>query len=316
MIRKDGHETERAAQREALSLLTRYRYKEGYRSEEIETETNRTLCPDGTIRPYIIKDRETGALTAVNRIRVSKEGDEEFSVIFMAPEEADEANRTYPFRDILEDRIPFILAMRVQFFKPLIPITADEALTAEAKEHLNGFFVPMFDINEMGTEEELDGLTKELAVSDYKNVYPYPETVEKATGETIKSVDDYVRLFPKFLDVELSKEETDIVRSSFLYKAAEQLKEWIVYEFFRTESYSHLRKTAAQAKKLLSPYEEDENVTSVLGSGIDEAVSYAIYKYLGKDANFTRPEHSIADIAEYIEAPVAAVYKANTTIEY
>ena len=102
MIKKRGFKTYEEAVKEAEALL--WKNRDG---EELTTIEHTRKDNEGEPLPFAyIEDKETGATAYISSI-FKEQG---YNLIFLSGDEAKASNRTYPFRDVDKESIPFLMA--------------------------------------------------------------------------------------------------------------------------------------------------------------------------------------------------------------
>lgn len=340
MIVKRGYRTYEEAAEEANALLWKNR-----ESREQLTTTEHTRLDENDKRlPFAyIEDKETGATAYIYAFHPEESG---YSITFLSGDEAKEENRTYPYRGTPKESIPFLMALHTPIFKPVREITPDEALTPDGLREIYAFFgydvdeakftygfqtkeeveakaytietafetiVPPHLIDEGASEEEL----KEGEIEQV-NCIPFPQALTELTGVKIKKPSDYVKGISKLLKAELSEQQEKEILKSLLFYTSEALLRYAIYEFFRTEDYSHLKEVLSSFKKFYLPQNWEEDFTLYYGyrNMMDKEYftteEYVLAKYLSKwNANLVGLQARLKDVAEYTGTPIALMSKAN-----
>lgn len=327
MIVKRDFKTYEEAAKEAKALLWEQR-----KDREQLTTIDRSRFDENKKRlPFAyIEDKETGATAYI----YSFDEDKDYSITFLSGDEAKEENRTYPFRGVAKERIPFLMALRTPIFKPLREIKPDEALTPDSLKEINTFlgadteeakFIYGFLTKE---EVEAKGYTIDTAFEYLEKkdgtievvsllCLPFPQALTELTGVKIKTASDYVKGISKLLRVELTEEQIKGAKGSFSFYCSDALLRYAIYEFFRTESYSHLREVLSTFKDfyLSENWEEDSTIYHGYSelSGEHSATEICVLaKYLSKwNDNIKGLQTRIKEVAEYTGTPLALMSKAS-----
>ena len=326
MIRKRGFRTYEEAAKEAQALLWKNRESEG----ELTTIEHTRKDREGKLIPFsYIEDKETGATAYISSIFT----EQEYSITYLSGDEAKDSNRTYPFRDVDKEAIPFLLAIHTPIFKPTKEITPDEALTPDGLTAIFAFFGEDREGAATGggflTKEEVEAqaYTIETAFEYWEEkgsvevgsllCLPFPKALTELTGVKVKTPSDYAKGISKLLKAELTEEQEAHVKSTFLFFASEALLRYAIYEFFRTEDYSHLKKVLSSFRKFyLSPKWEEEftlyyGYRNIGDRELFTTEEYVIAKYLSKwNANIVGNPNRLKDIADYTGTPLNLMGKA------
>lgn len=321
MIRKHDFKTYEEAVEEAQALLLNSRREEA----KLTTTEHRRKDDRGEYLPFsYIEDEETGATAYISPV---PEG--YYTLTFLSGDEAKEENRTYPFRAVDKERIPFLMALHTPLFKPTKEIKPDEALTPEGVKAIYAFFgndgeelpfTPIDEIKNLSIEEafeEWEGDNGEIELGSLL-LRPYPQELTERTGVQIKKASDYAKALEKLLSVKMSKEQTKEAKEGFIFYASELLLRYAIYEFFRTEDYNHLKEVLAASKTFFLPEQWEEgfklfycyrNFVNKEKIGIEE---YVIAKYLSKHSyNIAGSQARLKEIADYTNTPLPLMGRAN-----
>lgn len=223
---------------------------------------------------------DTGALGIIEE-DIYSEG-ESYMVIALTPEEADEQNRTLPFKDISGQWLIFLLSRKkfdtIRFSKPTTPLSIEEVKTEDGEKRLHTYLygtyegdifpywdygftteelskggivkgeildpIPDPDIEDYPDEEDKDWLSNMVMIRPIA-----PSLLSEATGIKINSREDYLSAVEKVIDAPLDKREKLAVVWAYYHYSRDIFIDYAYYEFFRTESYDHL-------KEILSRYSD------------------------------------------------------------
>ena len=326
MIKKRGFKTYEEAVKEAEALL--WKNRDG---EELTTIEHTRKDNEGEPLPFAyIEDKETGATAYISSI-FKEQG---YNLIFLSGDEAKASNRTYPFRDVPKESIPFLMAIHTPIFKPTKEITPDEALSREGLRTIYNFFGEGDEDIVAGsgflTKEEVEAqaYTIETAFEEWEKedgtivissllCLPLPKVLTELTGVKVKTPSDYAKGISKLLKAELTEEQERCAKSTFLFFASEALLRYAIYEFFRTEDYSHLKEVLSSFRKFhLSPKWEEEftlyyGYRNIMDKELFTTEEYVIAKYLSKwNAEIIGKPNRLKDIAEYTGTPLSLMGKA------
>lgn len=308
MIRKYGFESYESAEQTALTFLFEQWQKVASTGETFETTTHK-----GKGVAYI-KANKTGEVACLFNMSDTKEN---YSLFILMAKEADKENRTYPFRDVREDMLPFLLALRVCFFRPVVEITPDEALTPKGlqevfsffgDEQIGGDFMTLDQWRNGGHSYE-DSFTRFDPDTLQMNWPVIPKELERATGTKIKNASDYVKATAKLMGVALTDEEAKAVREAYLFNASLAFVMWATYELFRTEDYFHLTAALAQYGRFGLP--KDWQKYSLLRGERLRAEEYALSVYVNCRSNvILTNERTAQEICDYLKAPKGVLIRA------
>lgn len=329
MIRENGYRTYEEAAKRAEALLWENRSKGG----ELTTQEYTRKDSEGNRLPFAyIEDSETGATAYIYSLDPEERA---YSLTFLSGEEAKEERRTYPYRETPKESIPFLMALRTPIFKPDRGISPDEALTPDGLRTIYAFFgeeateakyYSGFLTKEeveaeaytLGTAfeywEEEDGTTETGALL----CLPFPQDLQQLTGVKIKKASDYAKGIAKLLGGQLSEEQEREAISTFLFHSSEALLRYAIYEFFRTEDYSHLKEVLSCYENFYLPKNWEEGFTMYHGYRNEAdrqhftTEEYVLAKYLSKwNATIVGQQSRIIDVAKYTGTPIALMSKAN-----
>ena len=320
MIQKTGYRTYEEAVKEAEALLWANRSSEG----QLATTKHTRKDDKGDRLPFAyIEDKETGATAYIYSI-FPEDG---YDVTFLSGEEAAESNRTYPFRDTSKHKITFLMAINTPVFKPTKAITPDEALTPEGQRTIFSFFGDntgkMEGYGFMSKEEtEAKEYTVETAFENWDEedvgsllCTPFPKALQELTGVKVKTPSDYAQGIAKLLKAELTEEQAEQAKSTFLFFASDALLRYAIYEFFRTEDYAHLKRVLSSYRKfyLSDKWDEELALFGFTSSGAKAALTaeeYVIVKYLSRwNADITGEPSRLKEIAAYTGIPLSLMGK-------
>lgn len=313
MIRQHGYKTEKEAEQAAEALLWKYRDEKG----SLSTTSHKRINDKGEALPiYRIVDNSTGAMACVCKLI------ETYNVIFLTAEEAKRENRTYPYRQIREDMIPFLLSINTPIFKPVAEIRIDEAFTPENVEKVNSFFgIETIDGDFMTAEQIQERLPIDDAFEEWEDeegnveitslsAAPYPEALTQLTGVKVRNVADYIKGIKKLLHADLTEMQEDAIRETYLFNTSSVFLRYAIYEFFRTEDYRHLKEVLSSYKKVGLP-KDWEGETYILSHSLS-AETYTIARYIATRGHIiTGDRNRVKDIAEYTNTPLPLMIKAS-----
>lgn len=317
MIIRYGYKTHEEAEMEAKALLWKYRS-----GKELSIKEHSRLDENGKSMPLtFIEDKETGATAYI----YSFEENNGYNITFLTGEEANEDNRTYPYRGVSREAIPFLIAIRTPMFKPVREIKPNEALTPDGLKEINFFFgVKEEGLSEYGgflTEEETasKGYTIESAFDEDGALIclPLPQVLTKLTGEEIMEPSDYAKGISVLLKAKLSEEQEKNAKGCFVFYTSYTFLRYAIYEFFRTENYNHLKEilTAYRLFYLPDKWEEEfplyYGYANIAKGEHFSTEEYVLGKYLSKwNANIVGRQTRLKDVAEYTGAPLSLMNKA------
>ena len=324
MIREHGYRSYEEAAKRAEALLW-----EGRQDRERLTtlEHTRKDRDTGKRLPFAyIEDSDTGATAFIYSL--DPEGSS-YSLTYLSGEEAKEENRTYPYRDTPKERIPFLMALRTPIFKPVREISPEEALTPDGLRAIYSFFGEERSGFLTAEEVEAEAYTLETAFEYWEGedgatevgallCLPLPQDLQQLTGVKVKAASDYAKGIAKLLGGQLSEEQEREAIGTFLFHASEALLRYAIYEFFRTEDYSHLKGVLSCYGNFYLPKNWEEGFPIYYGYRSElnrqhfTTEEYVLAKYLSKwNATITDLQSRIREVAEYTGTPLSLMSKAN-----
>lgn len=323
MIRKRGFRTYEEAAKEAEALLWKNRKSEG----ELHTIEHTRKDSEGKLLFAYIEDKDTGATAYI--CSLTENG---YNLTFLSGDEAKESNRTYPFRDVPKESIPFLMAIHTPIFKPVKEITPDEALTPEGLRAIYAFFgydtqedtidvafTPIEEIRDLSIDEAFELWEDEDGKGEIGSLLtrPFPQELTERTGIAVKTPSDYARALAKLMGVKMSREQTKQTEENFLFYASETFLRYAIYEFFRTEDYSHLKGVLSHYANFALPEKWEQGFTlfydyrNVAERELFTTEEYVLAKYLSKwDADIVSEQSRIKEIAKYTGTPLSLMGKA------
>ena len=326
MIRKRGFRTYEEAAKEAQALLWKNRENEG----ELTTIEHTRKDSEGKLLPFAyIEDKETGATAFISSI--NKENG--YNLTFLSGEEAKESNRTYPFRSVAKESIPFLMALHTLIFKPTKEITPDEALTPEGLRAIYAFFgydtqndsideafTPIAEIKDLSIDEAFELWEDEDGTQEIGGllIRPFPQELTERTGIAVNTPSDYAKALAKLMGVKMSREQAKQAKESFLFYASETFLRYAIYEFFRTEDYNHLKGVLSHFANFALPEKWEQGFTlfygyrNVIAKEQITTEEYVIAKYLSKwNADIVNEQSRIKEVAEYTGTPLSLMGRAS-----
>ena len=322
MIKRHFLKTYEEAVKEAHSLFRKHREDE---YSELSSIIRYRQDSEGNNLPfYDMEDEETGAKAYIYSFEVERG----YSLTFFTADEAKRENRAYPFRDVPEKDLPFLIAMDTPVFKPTKRITPDEVLTPQGLKDVFSFFgeealsfITKEEAQAYTIDSAFEGEVKESGEEVITSLLciPFPTALEELTGLRISSAEEYVNGIAKLLNTELTEEEAKEAKNSFLFYASEAFIKYAIYEFTRTENYNHLKKILSSYATFLLPDEWEREDYSPLfcfrDNGYKEekptAEEYVIARYLATGrANIVNTPCNLKDIANYTCIPLRLISRA------
>lgn len=322
MIRKYGFKTYEEAVKEATALLW-----EARSGDSMETTEYKRIDKEGKPIPFLyIEDKHTGATAYL----YSFSEEHGYNLTFLSEEEAKPENRTLPYRDVPKKAIAFLMALNTPIFKPTKEVTTNEALTPDGLYTIYSFFG-------IGKEEELP-FTHLASVTDFSLdkafeywedeygkveigallIRPYPQELTAKTGIAIKDPADYAKALSESMSVKLNEEQTQAAKESFSFYASEALLRYAIYEFFRTENYSHLKEILSNFSLFALPKNWEDDFTLYYGyrnlANKEQSTTEisVLAKYLSNyNANIVGSPIRLKEIAAHTGTPLAILSKAN-----
>ena len=329
MIRETGYRTYEEAAKRAEALL----WEDRKDRERLTTTEHTRNDSEGNRIPFAyIEDSETGATAYIYSL--DPEGSS-YSLTYLTGEEAKEGNRTYPYRETPKERIPFLMALSTPIFKPVREISPEEALTPDGLREIYSFFgedhrEAKYSYGFLTKEEvEAEAFTKDTAFENigYEDgttetgsllCLPFPQDLQQLTGVKVKTASDYAKGISKLLGGQLSEDQEREAIGTFLFYSSEALLRYAIYEFFRTEDYSHLKEVLSCYGNFHLPKNWEEGFPLFhsyrieLNSKLFTTEEYVLAKYLSKwNATIAELQSRIREVAEYTGTPLSLMSKAN-----
>lgn len=318
MILKQRFETIQEALEDARETVLSNNPNE--RKEIVESSVRFKDCEE--IELAYIRDTETGATAYVYESGVNGGY---YDFMYLTGEEDSRRNRTYPFRNVEDSKIPYLARLGILFFKPVEEIPPEELLTPHALRTVEQYLgedisVPNYVCGFMDEEETEANRSIDKAFHDYEEdgiselrCNPYPALLTKLTGVEITSPQSYAKGIEKLLGVKLTASQRKGAEESYICSASTALIEYALYEFVRTESYDRLKEVIESYEavhipslKYFSSYSESAEDCRKI---IEEAT---ITRYLSKLYTTALEETiDIRDIAEHTGAPFDLLTRAS-----
>ena len=319
MIVRHGYKTYEEAEREVMELVWKDKYN---KRDELHFQVYSRSDENGKRLPIsYIKCKETGGMASI----YSFDEAEGYAITLLTGEEASEENRTYPYRGISETAFPFLLALHTPIFKPVREIRPEDVLTRNGLKEVYSFFgVEEEELTLYGgflTDEETKskGYTIETAFDENGTLIclPFPQVLTLLTGVKVETSSDYANGISFLLKDDLSEKQEKDAKDTFTFYASDAFLRYAIYEFFRTENYSHLKEVLASCKAFylpdgweadFPPYYSYANI--VRGEHFSTEV-YVLGKYLSKwNASIVGKQARLRDVAEYTGTPFALMNRA------
>lgn len=324
MIRKYGLRTYEEALKEAKALLWESRDKS--LPEQTTTEHTRKDIEGKPIPFSYIEDKATGATAYLYSFDERK-----YSLTFLSADEAKPENRTLPYRNFPKATIAFLMALRTPIFKPTKEVKPEEALTPEGVNTIFAFFgeteskgglpfAHLADIKDFDLDtafeywEDKEGKVEVGSLL----ILPYPQELTERTGIAIKQPSDFAKALSKAMGVKMSREQTKQAKESFLFYASELLLRYAIYEFFRTEDYSHLKAVLSSFAKFALPEKWEDDFTmyygyrNIVAKQYFSTEEYVLAKYLSKhNSEIVGSTIHLKEIADYTGTPLDVMGRAS-----
>ena len=311
MILRRGYNGYDEAIEAANALLWEHRRKD---SDSLTTKEHRRTDKQGQALPIAhIVDEDTGTTAYVYSI--FKEG--EYDVALLSGSETKEEGRTYPFRSVPNDRLPFLLALRTLIFKPTQRIEPEDVLTPEGLRTIDALtdYGETYTDRAFSTIEELGDFSIDEAFDEWEDgeadllLRPFPYELSERTGRAISSPKDYSEAIGTLLGAQLTEEQLRGAERSYLFYASETLLKYALYEFMRTEDYSRLKEVLDYYPLFLLPDGWEEYSYTPLYK--TTAAEYVLALYLSKrEAAMIGAQTRIKDIAAYTSTPLSLMGRA------
>lgn len=251
-----------------------------------------------------------------------------YSVLGLTAEEASLENRTFPYRNAQEYKIPYLASYNTLFFKPVKEIAIEDILTPDALKTLAKYLgedttAPLYYHPFMDEEETEAHRSIDKAFYDYEEdgeiplkCMPYPALLTKLTGVEVTSPKSYANGIQKLLGIEFTTSQRKGAEESYIYSASNALIRYAMYEFARTESYERLKEVLSSYDAVHIP-SEGKKYTLYIGYEDAEGTFYPIEeailsKYIYKRiADSLGIQTSIDDIAEFTGVPKSLLRRAS-----
>lgn len=253
-----------------------------------------------------------------------------YSVLGLTAEEASLDNRTFPYRNAQEYKIPYLASYQTLFFKPVKEVAIETILTPDALKTVDQYLgEDILDTSYLCSfmDEEATEAHRSIdkAFYDYEEdgeiplkCMPYPALLTKLTGVEVTSPKSYANGIEKLLGIELTASQRKGAEECYIYSASNALIRYAMYEFARTESYDRLKEVLSSYDAVHIPskgkqyplyigYEDSEGTFYP----IDESIlSKYIYKRVADSLGI---QTSIDDIAEFTGVPKSLLRRASET---
>ena len=235
---------------------------------------------------------------------------------------------------------------KVRFYKPARPISLSEVMTKEGQTFLRSYMTygetdfPFYWDYDFTTEELSKGnLAQSLFLEPHPDPdieddpdendedwldnmvnfkRPHPSILSEATGIKISNAKDYLRAFQKIFASPLDKREKRAVIKDYALFVSELLLDYAVYEFFRTESYSHLQEILSHyadfglpvdwAKELTRLTDYNPELRKLEPLSVEE---YIVSLYIRQEYSHLVCSYSYKEISESTGIPLSLIYRAS-----
>lgn len=293
-------------------------------------------------------EEETGSLIGgvayVYKNPLAKEP--RYLAIALYPEETDPNNYTLPFKNLNTMGVIYMSMAKVRFYKPVRPISLSEVMTKEGQTFLRSYMTygetdfPFYWDYDFTKEELSKGnLDKSLFLEPHPDPdieddpdendedwldnmvnfkRPHPSILSEATGIKISNAKDYLKAFQKIFASPLDKREKRAVIKDYAFFVSELLLDYAVYEFFRTESYSHLQEILSHYADFGLPVDWAKGLTRLTDYNPElrklEPLSveeYIVSLYIRQEYSYLVCSYSYKEISESTGIPLSLIYRAS-----
>lgn len=210
---------------------------------------------------------------------------------------------TYPFRGATERDIYLLCALGACFLKPVTPLSPDEARTAQGARTIYSFF-----------GRDLDEELEEAKEKSYKAFELVPSILEEATGKSVKTASSFLKAVSSLVTIEDEEQREEALGSYNDFMKADYFLHYALYEFLRTEDYSHLREVLASYKTFQLSKEWEKSYP--LFSKNETAEELIIGKYLNNEVREKIGVKSCRELADITGVPLSLLYKMNNKKDY
>lgn len=271
-----------------------------------------------------------------------------FHASIFSADELSPVNFILPFRNITEKQIAVVSTLlNVRFSKPRRALSIGEAMSEEGARILSSYIHPhttksnrdtapdfwdFTDSRHYGVksipkgelfqveDEEIEQNPDEYEGRDDNIVFtasPSPSILAEATGAKIETAAQYLKAIEKSVDAPLDRREKRAVISSYHITAEHLFLSYAIYEFFRTEDYSHLQEILSNAADF--GLSEDWERYSTFLSDFDRktrkrirhtANEYVVASYLQHDKSDLIGTISYRELSSLTGIPKSLVYRA------
>lgn len=289
----------------------------------LSEEADGSLCRSGF---SYIKGKETGETVYIYKDDIYGL----YSVLGLTAEEASLENRTFPYRNAQEYKIPYLASHRTLFFRPVKEIAIEDILTPDALNILSQYLgedptAPFYCRLFMDEEETEAHRSIDKAFYDYEDdgeirlkCMPYPALLTKLTGVEVTSPKSYAKGIEKLLGITLTASQRKGAEESYIYSASTALIRYAMYEFARTESYERLKEVLSSYDAVHIPSEGKQYPLYVgyedVGGTVYPIEETILSKYIYKRvADSLGIQTNIDDIAEFTGVPKSLLRRASET---
>lgn len=287
-------------------------------------------------------DKEDGTIKGRVYIYPTLTGDPiEYSLSYRSSEELDPSNFTLPFRNLSEDGVRILSRLNILFSKPRLPLSPSEAQTPKGEEAIALFLggggaewkpitkeqlkdgsiskEKLFDVE----DEEIEAHPEEYPEEWEQNIVfynaPSPKTLSEATGMRTDTPRAYAKALEKVIGSPLDDREKKAVIDSYEVSRKMEFIDYATYEFFRTESYDHLKEVLSHFAEFGLRKDWERNFFLLEGTTIGDwihshkqtAEERIISQYVDKEySTMIGLSYSYKEISEATGIPRSLIYKA------
>lgn len=287
-------------------------------------------------------DEETNEKKGVVYIYSSLSRDSiEYSLTYRSPEEIDPSNFTIPFRSLSEQGVRVLSRLNVLFSKPVLPLSPEEAQTPKGEEAIALFLggggaewkpitkeqlqdgsitkESLFHAEDEEIEENPEDYPEEWKRNIVLHNHPSPRTLSEATGMRTDTPRAYAKALEKVLGSPLDDRERREVIDSYEVSRKMEFIDYATYEFFRTESYDHLKEVLSHFADfgLRKDWErnffllEESKIENWTHSHKQTAEERIVSQYVDRDfSTMIGASYSYREISEATGIPLSLIYRA------
>lgn len=262
----------------------------------------------------------------------------DYIVVALSPEELDPSNFTLPFRNLNVGTLHAFARVGLLYSKPTKEVTPEQVKTPEGEltisSYLHGDNDTFWEYDRTKVErlskEDFFSIADEEVESDPEEYSDFwdtnlifspvvaPSLLSELTGRKVTTAQDYASALESLTGSTLNKRERRQVIAAFNFISRDLFFDYALYEFIRTEDYSHLKEILSLSPDFGLPdkWERDYSPLWKWEKGtrkkvVTSAEEAIVGKYLQTEFSTMLSPVSLREISEGTGIPLSLIYKAS-----